>query len=290
MSSNGCLQGVRRIFQARKAGHTGTLDPLASGVLVICFGEATKFSSWALESPKRYVGRIRLGVRTATGDAEGEVVESSPVPCLPRDLGEVARRFTGRIVQRPPVYSALKYQGRPLYSYARAGEDVPIREREITISALSLDVQDPETLAFDVQCSSGTYVRSLAEDVAAALGTVGHLASLRRTASGSFDLSDCVSPEILEALTPEELEARPRSPDCLPYRLPRLTLAPDEARALQHGQVVPSRGMCPEPGQHRVYSPELRFLGVAEADVQGQLRVVRMMSARDAPSASLESA
>ena len=276
-SSNTILQRVRYLLNATKAGHGGTLDPLATGLLVVCFGEATKFSAQLLEGGKTYAGEIQLGARTATGDTEGAVVETAIVPVLPGDLQALALRFTGEIVQQPPIYSALKHQGRPLYEYARAGTPVAAKPRAITIHTLSLDTIDCDKLSFEVTCSSGTYVRSLAEDLSAALGTVGHLSALRRTASGGFRVGDAIAPEVLELLPMEDREARLFAPDALLRDMPAWEVDAETAASIRQGRTVPAD---PEvaAGRLRLYAPGRVFLGMGEADGAGRVQPVRLLA------------
>lgn len=276
-SSNGELQQARRLFSAAKAGHGGTLDPMATGLLVVCFGEATKFLSWLLESDKRYTGEIRLGVRTDTGDAEGRVIGEGGLPAVAPDCAALAGAFLGKIRQRPPVYSALKLDGKPLYEYARAGIAVEPKDREVTIHALDLTFLPPDRLRFDVRCSSGTYVRSLAEDLAARLGTVGHLTELRREASGPFEVGMARTVEALAALSEAERTACLLPPDVLPYRLARAELDDRCARALCQGRISP--GNAPEGiGRYRLYTRTGRFLGVGEFGPDGCWRALRLMA------------
>jgi len=276
-SSNTILQRVRYLLNAVKAGHGGTLDPLATGLLVVCFGEATKFSAQLLEGGKTYTGEIQLGSRTDTGDAEGAVIDSAAVPTLPDDLPSVARQFTGDIVQQPPNYSALKHQGRPLYEYARAGTPVAAKPRMITIHALSLEPKAIDRLAFEVTCSSGTYVRSLAEDLSAALGTVGHLASLRRTTSGGFLVGDAITPEALEALPMEAREARLFAADTLVRDVPAWEVDAATAGAIRQGRTVQAHSGVPA-GRLRLYAPGHVFLGMGEADGAGRVQPVRLLA------------
>ena len=276
-SSNTILQRVRYLLNASKAGHGGTLDPLATGLLVVCFGEATKFSAQLLEGGKTYTGEIQLGTRTETGDAEGATIESAAVPALPEELHTLARRFTGEIIQQPPNYSALKHQGRPLYEYARAGAPVAAKPRAITIHALSLAPLDHDRLGFEVTCSSGTYVRSLAEDLATALGTVGHLAMLRRTLSGGFRVEDAISPEALDALSMIDREARMFPPDALLRDMPAWDVDAATAASIRQGRVVPGVPVL-FSGRVRLYAPGGVFLGVGEADGAGQLHPVRLLA------------
>jgi tRNA pseudouridine55 synthase len=285
-SSNGFLQTLRRLYRAEKGGHGGTLDPMATGLMVMCFGEATKFSSWLLESTKRYEGEITLGQRTDTGDAEGQVTGSAEVPASLPDLAAVAAAFTGPREQRPPMYSALKHEGRPLYEYARQGVEVDKPARRIVIERLSLESIGPARLRFDVLCSTGTYVRVLAEELAAALGTLGHLGALRRTASGPFGIGEAASLETLEALDEPARMARLLETDRLPYALAAIGLDERDAVDLRQGRTVHA-AVRPAPGRYRAYAPGRRFLGVVEADAAGVIRAQRLM-ATGTPASSPE--
>ena len=208
LSSNQALQKVKWLLRADKAGHTGTLDPLATGVLPLCFGAATKFSQMHLDADKTYVAIARLGIKTRTGDAEGDVIEKRPVNVSEAAVAELAQRFTGPIQQVPPMHSALKKDGKALYEYARAGVEVEREARNVTIHKLNAaaDFSNSEQPAIElrVTCSKGTYIRTLAEDMGEALGCGAHLTALRRTATGNFDESQCVSLEALAAMTEEE--------------------------------------------------------------------------------------
>jgi tRNA pseudouridine55 synthase len=205
LSSNQALQKAKWLLRADKAGHTGTLDPLATGVLPLCFGAATKFSQQHLDANKSYRAILRLGQATATGDAEGDVVATMPVPAITQaDLDVLAQRMTGPQQQLPPMYSALKKDGKALYEYARAGETVEREPRHIEIyklnMAFALDEEGLFAIYLDASCSKGTYIRTLGEDIAKALGTVGHLRALRRTHTGDFTEAGCISLAQLEAL------------------------------------------------------------------------------------------
>ena len=274
VSSNAALQRARRLFGAEKAGHTGTLDPLASGLLPVCFGEATKFAQSLLDAEKRYRATVRFGAATTTGDAEGEVVAQGPVGFDRHALEAALARFTGRIRQVPPAHSALKHQGRPLYDYARKGIDVPRPAREVEIRALHLVDWTPPDAVVDVACSKGTYVRTLAEDLGTALGTHAHLAALVRTGTGGFDLADAIAIDALEALAPEDRLARLHAVDSLLVALPRLELAADAARSLMYGQTVSVPGA--EPGRYRAYDDAATFVGVV-AVAEGRVVAERMM-------------
>lgn len=236
LSSNAALVRARRSLGTRKGGHTGTLDPLASGLLVVCLGDATRWAGFGLADRKRYEAVLRLGERTATADREGAVVESRPIPGRPWPLEAVAARFLGVQRQTPPMYSALKRDGRPLYAYARAGETVEVAAREITIHALQLDARAADEIAIDVTCGAGTYVRTLGEDIASALGTVGHLVALRRTAIGATTLEAAVPLDVLEAQTPAERRQRVLPADLLVRSLPAVVLDARAVAALVHGR------------------------------------------------------
>jgi tRNA pseudouridine55 synthase len=209
LSSNAALQRARRLYRAEKAGHTGTLDPLASGLLPVCFGEATKFAHMLLEGDKTYVATVRLGLTTTTGDAEGDPVDERPVHASRVDVEAALARFVGTIAQLPPRHAALKYRGRNYYEYAREGIDIPRVAREVVIHELALDAWCCPDVQLTVRCGKGTYVRVLAEDLGTTLGCGGHLTALRRIASGSFDVGASLSLEALEALRRRSL--RPRS-------------------------------------------------------------------------------
>jgi tRNA pseudouridine55 synthase len=208
ISSNGALQRVRGLYRAQKGGHTGALDPLASGLLPICLGEATKFSHYLLDSIKRYQTTIYLGHSTTTGDVEGELLLEQAVPVLTEEkIQQVLASFTGDIQQVPPMYSALKKEGRPLYELARQGIEIEREARPITIEAIELLSFTENSLTLDVTCSKGTYIRVLGEDIAKALGTFGHLTYLHRIKTGQFDLIPEYTIEYLESLTEQEREA-----------------------------------------------------------------------------------
>ncbi len=281
MSSNQALQRVRRLYSARKAGHTGALDPLATGVLPLCFGQATKVAGLMLDADKTYHATLALGARTATGDREGEVVETLPVPALSAALvASVLERFLGPSQQVPPMYSALKRDGEPLYRIARRGIEVVREPRPIRIDSISLATLDGATLSFDVTCSKGTYVRTLGEDIAAALGTTGHLEALRRTDVGGA-LSRLVSHplESLERLADDlgALDALLLPPDTILQDRPALTLTAAATAALLHGQVVVAT--APAAAEVRIYGDDHRFLGLGQMDEQGaRVRPVRLMT------------
>ena len=236
LSSNDALVRAKRLFLAQKAGHTGTLDPLASGLLPLCFGEATKFSQDLLEADKTYEATMRLGERTTTGDAEGEVLETRPVAAGLPDVEAALARFRGPISQVPPMHSALKRDGKPLYEYARAGQVVERAARDVTIHGLELLGAALPDVTFRVICSKGTYVRTLAEDIGEALGCGAHLVALRRTGVGALTLEHAVTLEALEAMDSGARDACLRPVDALLSTFPAMRLGAVEAKRFLQGQ------------------------------------------------------
>jgi tRNA pseudouridine55 synthase len=261
LTSNAALARAKRLYNAEKAGHTGTLDPLASGLLPICFGVATRFAQFLLDAPKRYVATVRFGVATTTQDAEGEVTATKSVTFARADLEAALRRFTGVITQTPPAHSALKFEGKPHYEYARRGIDVPRTPREVTIHALELLDWTPPDATLVVACSKGTYVRALAADLGDALGCGAHLAALRRTASGGFDITDAVTLEALEAMEQPRRDAVLLPTRVLVDHLPRLSVSKDAARRFLQGQ--PIAAGVEKNGPVAVFEADL-LLGVAD--------------------------
>jgi tRNA pseudouridine55 synthase len=265
ITSNAALSRVKRLLNAAKAGHTGTLDPLASGLLPICFGSATRFAQFLLDADKRYTATIRFGVSTTTLDAEGDVVATRPVTFARSDLAATLVRFTGTMRQVPPAHSALKFEGRPHYEYARRGIDIPRPPRDVMIHALTLvSWQAPDAIV-EVHCSKGTYVRTLASDIGAVLGCGAHLAGLRRTASGGFDIANAVSLEALETMGERERDAHVAPPRVLVTHLPALGLAPPVAARFRHGEAVAASGF--RDGAAAVFEGDA-LIGVAEVSEQ----------------------
>lgn len=281
ITSNLALQKARRLLNAAKAGHTGTLDPLATGLLPLAFGEATKFCADLLEADKEYEATLALGVRTSTADAEGEVVETRPVAVTRAQLEAVLARFTGTIEQTPPMHSALKRDGRPLYDYARRGIEIERAPRSVRIARL-------EPLDFDgararvlVACGKGTYVRALAEDIGAALGCGAHLAALRRTRVGRMTLEHAVTLAALEAMPAAVRREWLLPVDALLRDLPRVDLGDRQAALFAHGGQL-DLGVPPDgPGRRRVYGPDARLLGLAELDERGVLNPRRLIAIAD---------
>jgi tRNA pseudouridine55 synthase len=262
LSSNTALQKVRRLFQAEKAGHTGTLDPLASGLLPICFGEATKFSLGLLDADKTYHATIRLGVTTSTGDAEGEAIKTRNVAINEKTVQEVLRQFCGAIKQLPPMYSALKHKGKPLYEYIRKGETIERDLREVFIYELEMERLEGNDLEIVVRCSKGTYIRTLGEDIGEALGCGGHLISLRRVAIADFHLCDAYTLTQLEEMDEVQRLKCLLPVDCMLYELPSLELDATELHRMAQGQRL-SKKIGIDDGKVRLYSEGL-FIGVGE--------------------------
>lgn len=278
ITSHNAVQCVRRLLQARKAGHTGTLDPLATGLLPVCLGEATKFSHALLDADKTYLATIRLGVTTTTGDLEGAVTTQAAVEVSEAQVRAALGRFVGEILQMPPMYSAIKRGGQPLYKLARAGKELPRAPRRLVIRTLTLTCFAPPEIGVSVTCSKGTYVRVLAEDIGRELGCGGCLAGLRRTAVGGLPASaDLVTLEELEALALEDRLALLLPADTLLSTLPRLDLGSGETERLQQGQPVhwPDARM---PGLVRIYGPDRKFLGMAEVIEPGRIVPRRLRS------------
>jgi tRNA pseudouridine55 synthase len=279
LSSNAAVQKVRRAFGRIKAGHTGSLDPLATGMLPVCLGEATKVAGFLLDGDKCYDFTARFGARTTTGDLEGPVVETAQIPAdLAAALQQVIPDFTGPIEQTPPMYSALKRDGQPLYKLARQGIEVARAPRSIQIRQLQLLGVDGCDARLSVRCSTGTYVRTLAEDLAHALGSCAHLVMLRRTAVLPFDGQSL--------LTLAEVEADPLAvpllaPDAALLHLPMATLPLEMSARFRQGQVVAPPEALPG-GLARVYHSNGQFLGIAEADGEGRLKPVRLFNDLDA--------
>jgi tRNA pseudouridine55 synthase len=276
LTSNAALQEVKRLFGARKAGHTGSLDPLASGLLPVCFGETTKLSGFLLNTDKRYHVVVSLGVRTTTGDADGEVVARLPVPPLDSATVEsVLARFRGEISQIPPMYSALKHQGQRLYDLARQGVQVPREPRRITIHALQLLGVEAERLVIDVHCSKGTYIRTLAEDIGAALGCGAHVVELRRTRVGAFDVAEAYPFEQLSAMDDPARDACLLPPASILESLPALILGENLCFYLRQGQPV-FVPRAPTSGWVRLHDKSEMLIGVGEIQDDGKVAPRRM--------------
>ena len=273
LSSNAALQVARRIYGAAKAGHTGTLDPLASGLLPVCFGEATKYSARMLDADKTYRAKIRLGVTTTTGDAEGEILSRCEVNVDAERVARVLQSFVGEIDQVPPMHSALKHKGKPLYAYIRSGVEIERPARRVKIHRIDLESAGSDELVISVKCSKGTYVRVLAEDICKALGCGAHLSGLVRTEIGPFSVADAHTLEELRSR--EDREGLLLPCDALLQDFASLRLAEEEAASLSCGRVL--QNFSAAEGVYRIYSGD-RFVGLAEVDRIGTLRAKRMMS------------
>ena len=275
-TSNDALQKAKGMLRAEKGGHTGTLDPLATGLLPLCFGAATKFSQVSLDADKAYRATLRLGQRTTTGDREGEVVEEHAVDVGRAAIDAVVARFTGEIDQLPPMHSALKHQGRALYDYARDGIAVERPTRRITVHAIDIVDWQAPTLVIDVRCSKGTYIRTLAEDIGAALGCGAHLSALRRTGSGPLGLEGAITIEALEALSEPDRQALLRPVDTLLAGWPAVRLPDDEAGRFLTG--LRRRVLLEDTPAVRVYGTNPpAFLGSAHIS-RGELIADRLLS------------
>ena len=279
-TSNAALQKVRWLLNAEKAGHTGSLDPLATGVLPLCFGEATKFSQYLLDADKAYETVMQLGVTTTTADAEGEVLERKPVMVTPEQLEALLPQFRGDILQVPPMYSALKRDGQPLYKLARAGEVVEREPRSVNIARLELLALEGDKARLAVTCSKGTYIRTLVEDIGRLLGCGAHVAELRRTQAGPFDLSQTVTLETLERAHADggsaALDGFLQPVDSGLEHWPLLQLSEHSAYYWLHGQPVRAPE-APQYGMVRVQDNNGRFIGIGEVSEDGRIAPRRLI-------------
>jgi tRNA pseudouridine55 synthase len=276
VSSNAALQQVRALFNAAKAGHAGSLDPLASGLLPVCFGQATKVCGRLLSSGKTYRVLVQLGARTESGDGETEVIERAAVPPLDdRTVDAALAAFLGEQQQVPPMHSALKFEGKRLYELARRGESVEREPRKIVIHRTARIRLDGDELEFDVYCSKGTYIRTLAADVAARLGTIGYVRGLRRLSLDPFDDLPMYTLEQLTALSPEARDALLLQADRAFLDLPQVDLADDAVEGLLQGRTVAARQRA-APGELRAYDDRGRFLGMVQGAPDGRVRPVRL--------------
>ncbi|EML0277826.1 tRNA pseudouridine(55) synthase TruB [Vibrio parahaemolyticus] len=291
ISSNDALQKVKRIYFAEKAGHTGALDPLATGMLPICLGEATKFSQFLLDSDKRYRVIAKLGERTNTSDSDGEVVETRPVDVTLEKLEACIEKFRGESDQVPSMFSALKYQGKPLYEYARKGIEVPRESRKITVYEIILHRFEGDEVEMEVHCSKGTYIRTIVDDLGEMLGCGAHVTMLRRTAVAKYPYEKMVTlehlNELLEQAHREEIAPRELlDPLLMPMDtavedLPEVNLIPELADMVQHGQPVQVLG-APEQGSLRLtMGEEHLFIGVGEMNDDGKIAPKRLVVFRD---------
>lgn len=277
LSSNQALQQARRLYQAAKAGHTGSLDPFATGLLPLCFGEATKFSHYLLDADKAYRATLKLGAVSTTGDTEGKIIQRELVKVDRAQMEAILQGFLGEISQVPPMYSALKHQGKALYEYARDGIEIERKPRQVTIYQLALIELSGDAAVVEVSCSKGTYIRTLAEDIGEALGCGAYLTGLRRLRSGSFDLAQALTFEQLETLSEAERDAALLPSDALLADLPQVALDEDSAYYLCQGQAIWKAGQH-QPGPVRLYAPGSRFLGLGEVTNDGTIAPRRLLS------------
>ena len=279
MSSNDIMQKVKRVFQANKAGHTGALDPLATGMLPICLGEATKFSQFLLDADKRYVVTAKLGERTDTSDAEGQVVETRPVNVETSQILTALEQFRGDILQVPTMFSALKHNGKPLYEYARAGITVEREARPITIFEINFIEYQAPSLTLEVHCSKGTYIRTLVDDLGEVLGCGAHVTVLRRTAVADYPTEKMMTWDALQALAEQGDLAQHLLPiDTAVSKLPALKLNAEQSKGIGFGQRVKFANEAKLRGQVRLFSDKNIFLGVALIDDNNVIRPQRLIT------------
>ncbi|CAM8302239.1 tRNA pseudouridine(55) synthase TruB [Candidatus Methylopumilus universalis] len=275
-SSNQALKKIQWLLNAKKAGHTGTLDPMASGLLPICLGEATKFSNRLLNANKTYIATVQLGVTTTTGDQEGEVISEKEAVFNEAQVKETLQKFVGDITQIPPMYSALKFEGRPLYEYARQGIEIERKSRQITIYDIGLMEFQGSVMTIEVSCSKGTYIRTLAEDIGHALGCGAHLKGLERTQTGNFQLSEALTIEALEDMDSISREKVLLPIDALLEGLPSIELTSAETELIKKGQSIDFISKNEE--ELRLYSVSGQFVGVGQPDLQGRLFPKRLIA------------
>lgn len=269
LTSFGVVARIRRVYKPEgvsRVGHTGTLDPLATGLLPICLGEATKFAQRMLDADKGYIATVKLGSATTTADREGEVIATGPTDVSREQIEFALTKFVGSISQTPPKFSALKIDGRPAYALAREGKDVELAARQVTIHSITLLAHRPAEHEFEIEvmCSKGTYIRSLAVDLGVALGTVAHLAGLRRTTTGGFHLRDAIPLEAWMNASADERRSWLLPVDSLVADLPRIDLDANAAKAIRQGKTVSQPMVGAESASYRLYGPENVFLGLGE--------------------------
>lgn len=275
-SSNQALQRVKWLLQAAKAGHTGTLDPLATGLLPLCFGEATKFAHYLTDADKTYIATVKLGVTTTTGDAEGEVLARRDVSVTQAQFEQVCLQFLGEISQTPPMYSALKHEGKALYEYARAGVEIERKSRQVMIHNIDVNSLATDVANITVTCSKGTYIRTLAEDIGHQLGCGAHLIGLRRVATACYEIVQSITLAQFEAMSEIERLAVLAPADSAVLHLPAVYLSEDSAFYLRQGQPVWRSGSVSQ-GLLRLYTERGDFLGLGELQSDGKIAPKRLM-------------
>ena len=276
-SSNQALSKIKWLYNPKKAGHTGTLDPLATGILPVCLGEATKFSSYLFDANKTYAAKIKLGFTSSTADAEGTLKDLNIVKFPNKtEVTNVLKTFEGIIEQTPPMYSALKHDGKPLYEYARQGIQIPRKKRIITIFSIKLINLEKDELILEINCSKGTYIRTLAEDIGEKLKVGGYLSSLRRTVVGSLTINDAISLDSIEESLIEDRFKFINPIDRFLNNFDSLIVNNDEASAIKDGKIVHKKEAL--ENIYRLYTQENFFIGLAEGDAKGNLKVKRLMA------------
>ena len=276
-SSNQTLSKIKWLYNPKKAGHTGTLDPLATGILPVCLGEATKFSSYLFDANKTYAAKIKLGFTSSTADAEGTLKDLNIVKFPNKTkVTNVLKTFEGAIEQTPPMYSALKHDGKPLYEYARQGIQIPRKKRIITIFSIKLINLEKDELILEINCSKGTYIRTLAEDIGEKLKVGGYLSSLRRTVVGSLTINDAITLDSIEESLVEDRFKFINPIDRFLNNFDSLIVSNDEASAIKDGKIVHKKEAL--ENIYRLYTQENFFIGLAEGDAKGNLKVKRLMA------------
>lgn len=275
-SSNQALQKVKWLFQSAKAGHTGTLDPLATGLLPICLGEATKFAQHVTDANKTYIANLKLGIKTTTGDAEGEIISTKPVNVNQIQFDQACRQFLGEISQVPPMYSALKHEGKALYEYARAGVEIERKPRKVTIQRIVVNAFVGNEATITVACSKGTYIRTLAEDIGATLGCDAHLTGLRRIETAGYEIKQAITIEVLESLSIEMRDQQLLTVDSAVSGLPQVTISADLAFYFRQGQAVWLSGVLAND-EMRVYEESGLFIGIGKLLADGKIAPKRLV-------------
>jgi len=277
MSSNQALTAIKKKFHPRKAGHTGTLDPLATGLLPICLGQATKFSSYLLDEQKTYQATIQLGYTSSTGDAEGEITPISPNSNLSKDdIYQVLEDFKGEISQLPPMYSALKHNGKPLYKYAREGIEIERKSRNVSIYGLSVLKWDNDELTLDICCSKGTYIRTLAADIGDKLETGAYIRTLHRTSIGKLEIKDAISLDELDKIAEEERYGLLKPMDSILFRFDAIYLNKPQVKNLKNGIILEIENL--KKAYYRLYDDNMDFIGLGYCYEDGYLKVRRLLN------------
>jgi tRNA pseudouridine55 synthase len=277
LTSNSALQKAKRLFNAAKAGHTGTLDPFATGLLPLCLGEATKFSQFLLDADKTYLAEVKLGVRTSSGDLDGDVISTRNVKVTEREVRDALQLFVGEIDQVPPMHSALKHHGKPLYEYARQGIEIPRKARRVKVHSIALQDLHGDLCRLQVHCGKGFYVRALADELGEQLGCGAHLVGLRRLGVAGFQVEEAVTLAQLQTLEGDELDAVLRPADAMILDLPEIALDVEAEWQLTHGQPVWLPRLKVDD-VYRIYGAKGLFLGVAHVNAEGKLAPKRLRS------------